>query len=446
MGKPLVESRAEIAYAAEFFRWFSEEAVRIAGSWAVAPNGSTRLLTMKQPVGPCLLITPWNFPMAMGTRKIGSAVAAGCTMVVKPAAQTARVTGGEASALPEGPPVALDGIAVAHPDGREETAEAVLGRTFTDGFLVLTRDEVVVETYPGGMAADRPHMLLSLSKSVVGCVVAALAEAGLVDVDGLLTLHLPELLASGYAGATVRHLLDMRSGISYSEDYLDPLAGIRVFAQVVGWASTARTDLPASMYEWLATLTAAGQHGGAFHYRSCETDVLGWLCERASGRPMHELISELLWRPIGAQVDMDAGVDRVGSVIHDGGLAATLRDVGRFGLMLLNRGRVGDTAVLPEWWIDDTMAAGQDSRAAFAQSEMYVWMPGGRYRNQFWLPYMDRHVVMGMGINGQLLVVDLDRGTVAVKLSSWPLPQDPTMPFDTLRMVDAVSAETSLGT
>jgi succinate-semialdehyde dehydrogenase/glutarate-semialdehyde dehydrogenase len=88
MGKTVKESRAEIAYAAEFFRWFSEEPVRIAGRYSVAPNGATRLLTMKQPVGPCLFITPWNFPMAMGTRKIGPAVAAGCTVVVKPASQT----------------------------------------------------------------------------------------------------------------------------------------------------------------------------------------------------------------------------------------------------------------------------------------------------------------------------------------------------------------------
>ena len=88
MGKPLAESKAEITYAAEFFRWFAEEAVRIDGRYAVAPNGNGRLLTMRQPVGPCLLITPWNFPMAMGTRKIGPAVAAGCTMVIKPAALT----------------------------------------------------------------------------------------------------------------------------------------------------------------------------------------------------------------------------------------------------------------------------------------------------------------------------------------------------------------------
>lgn len=88
MGKPLAESKAEIAYGSEFFRWFSEEAVRISGRYSIAPNGATRLLTLKQPVGPCLMITPWNFPLAMGTRKIGPAVAAGCTMVVKPAGLT----------------------------------------------------------------------------------------------------------------------------------------------------------------------------------------------------------------------------------------------------------------------------------------------------------------------------------------------------------------------
>src|SRR5205814_8062023 len=88
MGKTVEESKAEIKYAGEFFRWFAEQAVRIDGRYSVAPNGAGRLLTMKQPVGPCVLITPWNFPMAMGTRKIGPAIAAGCTMVIKPAKQT----------------------------------------------------------------------------------------------------------------------------------------------------------------------------------------------------------------------------------------------------------------------------------------------------------------------------------------------------------------------
>ena len=88
MGKPLAESKSEVAYGAEFLRWFSEESVRIAGRYSIAPTGGTRLLTMKQPVGPVFAITPWNFPLAMGTRKIGPALAAGCTVVIKPAAQT----------------------------------------------------------------------------------------------------------------------------------------------------------------------------------------------------------------------------------------------------------------------------------------------------------------------------------------------------------------------
>jgi succinate-semialdehyde dehydrogenase/glutarate-semialdehyde dehydrogenase len=88
MGKPVAQSKGEVTYGAEFFRWFSEEVVRIAGRWSTSPDGNTRLMTMKQPVGPTLMITPWNFPLAMGTRKIGPALAAGCTMVVKPASQT----------------------------------------------------------------------------------------------------------------------------------------------------------------------------------------------------------------------------------------------------------------------------------------------------------------------------------------------------------------------
>jgi succinate-semialdehyde dehydrogenase/glutarate-semialdehyde dehydrogenase len=92
MGKPLTEAKGEVTYGSEFFRWFSEEAVRIAGRYAIAPSGGTRLLTMKQPVGPVFAITPWNFPLAMGTRKIGPAIAAGCTVVIKPAAQTPLTT------------------------------------------------------------------------------------------------------------------------------------------------------------------------------------------------------------------------------------------------------------------------------------------------------------------------------------------------------------------
>jgi succinate-semialdehyde dehydrogenase/glutarate-semialdehyde dehydrogenase len=116
MGKPLAEARGEVAYAAEFFRWFAEEAVRISGRWSTAPNGATRLLTMRQPVGPTLMITPWNFPLAMGTRKIGPAIAAGCTMVVKPAHETPLSMLALAALLEEVglPPGVLNVVTTAH--------------------------------------------------------------------------------------------------------------------------------------------------------------------------------------------------------------------------------------------------------------------------------------------------------------------------------------------
>jgi succinate-semialdehyde dehydrogenase/glutarate-semialdehyde dehydrogenase len=126
MGKTLAEGAGEVAYGAEFLRWFSEEASRIHGRWMVSPDGKTRLLTMRKPVGPCLFITPWNFPLAMGTRKIGPAVAAGCTMVVKPAAQTPLTMLALAEVLTEAglPPGVLNVVTTT---SSREVGEAIMG-------------------------------------------------------------------------------------------------------------------------------------------------------------------------------------------------------------------------------------------------------------------------------------------------------------------------------
>ena len=154
-------------------------------------------------------------------------------------------------------------------------------------------------------------------------------------------------------------VLDMRSGINFSEEYLDPDAEVRLLEQVIGWAPRTQPGLPSSMYEYLSTLSAARAHGTAFDYRSCETDILGWVCERASGVRMPELLSSLIWSRIGAEQDMDAAVDPAGAVFHDGGLAATLRDLGRFGQMLLDGGSANGEQVVPAWWITDSYAGGR---------------------------------------------------------------------------------------
>jgi succinate-semialdehyde dehydrogenase/glutarate-semialdehyde dehydrogenase len=126
MGKTVAEARGEVGYGAEFFRWYAEEAVRIHGRWMQAPAGGSRLLTVKKPVGPCLFITPWNFPLAMGTRKIGPAVAAGCTMVVKPASQTPLTMLALASVLTEAglPAGVLNVVTTSHTGEFSETLQA----------------------------------------------------------------------------------------------------------------------------------------------------------------------------------------------------------------------------------------------------------------------------------------------------------------------------------
>ncbi|MGH3344949.1 MAG: NAD-dependent succinate-semialdehyde dehydrogenase [Carbonactinosporaceae bacterium] len=190
MGKPLAESRAEVAYAAEFFRWFSEEAVRIAGDYQVAPNGQGRLLVMRQPVGPALLITPWNFPMAMGTRKIGPAVAAGCTVIMKPAQQTPLSMLALAAILEEAglPPGVLNVITTSHSgatmeplirDGRARklsfTGSTEVGRKL----LEQCADQVLrVSMELGGNAPFIVFADADLDAAVEGAMVAKMRNIG----------------------------------------------------------------------------------------------------------------------------------------------------------------------------------------------------------------------------------------------------------------------------
>lgn len=354
--------------------------------------------------------------------------------------RTARIAApaGPSEPLPPGEPLDLS-LTITFPDGRASSLSDLLAGTYTDGLLVLHQGRVAVEQYPAELTATDTHGLLSVSKSLIGCVVGILIDRGAIDENSNVTAYIPEFIGCGYDGATVRQLLDMRSGIKYSEHYEEPDAEIAMVGQVVDWAPRIYPDLPTSLYDYLTLLIAAGAHGGPFNYRSCETDVLGWICERATGRPMPKLLSELIWQPLGAEQDADAAVDRAGTMIHDGGIATTLRDLGRFGQMLHDRGRVGTTQVLPESWIADSYRGGIDSRAAFASSGTDTRMPGGMYRNQFWFPYPpERDVLVCMGIYGQMVYVDPSRDYVAVKLSSWPAAQNPDLLGDTLVMLDAI--------
>ncbi|UVJ40139.1 serine hydrolase [Arthrobacter sp. CJ23] len=357
-----------------------------------------------------------------------------------PTAAISRGTGPVAALEPE--PADLDSIPIILvAGGTAATLRQVIDATDTDGWAVMHRGKLVVEEYFGEMTAVSSHLLMSVSKSLVGAVAGALSDAGLIDVDAPITTYVPALLGSGYAGATVRHLLDMRSGIAFSENYLDPFAEVRRLEEAIGWAPRIDPGLPSTMYGYLQTLQQKTFHGGAFEYRSCETDVLGWVCEAAGGEPMPALMSRLLWSRIGAESDATIGTDQVGTGMFDGGINSCLRDLLRFGALFLNGGlSLTGEQVLSPTWVTETLQGDTDTREAFLYSPGDNRMPGGMYRNQLWFPYPGNDVLLCLGIHGQMIYINRPAGLVAAKLSSWPLPQDAAKLFSTIGAFDAIAA------
>ena len=351
---------------------------------------------------------------------------------------------------PAGDQDGLLAVRVTRTDQSAGTVGEVMAGTFTDAYLVLQDGEFVTEWYGPRGAPDRPHALMSVSKSVVGCVAAVLIDRGQLDPDREVTGYVPELAASGYAGALVRHVYDMRSGVRFLEEYANPHSDIRRLDEWVGWTPDGAAGEPRGLYRFLTTLPAEAPHGERFLYRSAESDVLGWVCERAAGRPMAGLMSELIWAPMGAEHDAFLLHDGLGTAVHDGGLCATARDVARFGQLLLDGGLVpegsdvragagGNRRVVPARWLRRAWAVDADTRTVFAASPAEWAFPGGWYRHQFWFrPGGYGDVLLCLGIHGQMLHVSRRTSTVCVKFSTWPDAQNPAYLEDTLRAFDAV--------
>jgi CubicO group peptidase (beta-lactamase class C family) len=329
-------------------------------------------------------------------------------------------------------------------DGSCLTVADIMAATDTDGWIVARHGRVLAEHYPQRMPPQTMHILMSVSKSLVGTVAGALIAAGELDPLREISAYIPAIAQSGYAGATVRHLLDMRSGIRFSEEYLDPQAEVRLLEQAIGWAPRTNPMLPRNMCDYLLSLRQKSAHGGPFEYRSGESDVLGWVCEAAAGERMHRLMSELLWSKLGAQYDAVIGVDSEGTGAFDGGICAALRDMVRFGTMIAQDGTsMTGKQVVPPWWVEDTARGDADSRAAFAASPSITLMPGGMYRNQFWLPFPGGDVILCLGIHGQMIYIDRVSRVVGAKLSSWPEPQHAWKLFSTLRAFATIAAQVS---
>jgi len=323
-------------------------------------------------------------------------------------------------------PRAIERIAFQAPDGSESTIGKLLDETFTDGFLVMHRGTVIDERYDNRLTPSSRHIVFSVSKSITATMAGVLVDRGQLDPDSPVTRYIPEVAGSAYGDCTVRHVLDMTVSVNFVEDYLDKTGDFARYRDSTGWIPITDPNKLGDLRSFLATMKRGAEpHGTRFHYVSPNSDLLGWILERATGERYASLLTELLWRPMGAEFDADIAVERRGAARAAGGISASLRDLARFGEMMRCRGMVAGRQVIPGWWIDDIRRNGDE--AAWNKGDLAHMLPGGRYRSKWYSVGNDHDAFCAIGIHGQWIYVDPAAEAVIIKVSSQPLALDDPM-------------------
>ena len=334
---------------------------------------------------------------------------------------TVRVSRGDgpAAELPLAPRTDLDRVTFT-PLRRQDrmtwadAVEAVYG----DAILILHRGRIVYERYFGVMSADQPHIAFSVTKSFFGTLAEILIAEGQIDEGALVTRYVPELADSGFGDATVRQVLDMTTGLAYSEDYADPNADVAKFAIAVGVGpAPPGYSGPRSGFDYLATVRKRGEHGEGFVYRSVNTELIGWIIARATGKRAHAVLSERIWSQLGADQDASLVVDDAGSPFAAGGLSLTLRDMARFGETMRQGGRFNGRQIIPEAVVAKLRAGG--SRRDFAKAG-YALLSGWSYKSQWWISHDDHGAFNARGVHGQTIYVDPKAEMVIARFASNP--------------------------
>ncbi len=313
----------------------------------------------------------------------------------------------------------IDGVAFTTQDGEAMTWGQSLDAMFTDGIVILHRGAVVYETYRGALTPELPHIAFSMTKSFVGLLAATLAHEGAIDPAAHAVRYVPELAGSAFADATVRQVMDMTVGVKYSEVYTDPAAEVRTYGIAAGYGKPPEGyDGPRSIVDFLRTLKKQGEHGEAFAYKTCNTEVLAWIVQRVTGKPMAQLISERIWQKIGAEEDANIIVDPVGMAACGGGMSLGLRDLARFGEMMRNGGRFNGHRIVPASVVED-IARGAKAED-FAKAG-YATMPGWSYRSQWWVSHDDLGAYTARGIHGQACWIAPKAEVVIARFASHPV-------------------------
>jgi len=306
------------------------------------------------------------------------------------------------------------------------TWEESLHANYTDGMLIFHKGRVVYERYFGCLGVDGKHAIMSMTKSVTGLLGEILVAEGLLDDSLQVRDVIPEIGKSAFANATVRQVMDMTTGIQYSEDYSDPKADIWLYSAAASpLPKAAGYEGPDGYWDYLRQVKPNGAHGTAFQYKTVNSDMLGWIISRVTGKSVTELASKRLWRPMGAEQAAYQTVDGKGVPFAGGGISASLRDLGRLGLLVLNGGTINGVRLFPIEVVE-TIRAGGDP----AKFSGFPTIPNGSYKSQWWLFHNAHGAFAARGVHGQTIYIDPMVDMVIVRLASFPKAQnsyiDPT--------------------
>lgn len=298
------------------------------------------------------------------------------------------------------------------------TWKAAFDANYSDGVLVLHRGRIVYERYDGCLGPHTLHGAMSVTKSITGLLGEMLVAQGKLDETAQVRKLIPELANSAFGDATVRQVMDMTTGLDYSEDYADPNAEVWTYAKAGSpLPAPAGYTGPRGYFAYLATVKKQGAHGQAFGYKTVNADVLGWLIARTANKSVAQELADTLWTKIGAEREAFYTVDSIGTPFAGGGFNATLRDMGRLGQLVLNDGRWHGQQLIPAEAIARIRGGGDT--AAFAKAG-YKLLNGWSYRGMWWISHDDHGAFAARGVHGQTIWIDPAAQMVIVRFASTP--------------------------
>ena len=318
--------------------------------------------------------------------------------------------------------------------------ETFLQQCHTDSLLVLKNGVKVWQWHAQHCDSSKPHIVFSISKSITAMLAGILVNEDYVDVTKPVSYYLPGTRGSAYEDATVQHLLDMTVALDFDESYLDATGDYVRYRNATSWNPIDQSNPGPALEDFLYGIDKLNEeHGKVFRYRSPNSDLLGLLIERAAGIPYAQLLSTLIWQPMGAQTDAYVTVDRNTLARGAGGICVTLDDLARFGNLVLNQGTVNGKAIIPESWIKETITSGD--RQAWLKGDFSFLLPKGCYHNKWYQTGNQDNCFMAIGIHGQWLYINPSTSVVIVKFSSQPEPVDDSLDTKWLQLLTKISHE-----